>query len=229
LNYSLALLARYIAATPVLVLNGLLYLFYALIDHLWLWVILACGMIVLFVFDLASVGLISSAPSRIGGRPAPIVNTGWNVWVFTLITLVVTVIAVLLYASPIPFIYAAMWAGAVAILFLLPAEREPILVRVKGFLLGYGIAIIAFRFLLLQTQDATPEDWAAMLGSVGAARDMIARNRDTVTTLGMLGVWWGIPMVYFSYLGQRLLNNPQSIFHSRKSTEQIIQDLRHRR
>ena len=220
---------RYLAASPVLVLNGLLYLLYALVDHVWLWIILACGLAILFGFDLASVRLVSSAPSRIGGRPAPITTTGWGTWAYTLVALVAGTTAVLRYADPIPFIFAAMWVAAVVALVLLPAEREPILGRVKGLLLLYALALLAFQFFLSQAQSASPEEWAAVVGSVGSARDSLARTRDTFTTIGMLGVWYGIPFAYFSYVAQRLLNNPQSNFHSRKSIEEIVADLRQRR
>jgi len=213
----------------MLVLNGLLYLLYAFLNHLWLWSILACGIIILFVFDLATVRLVSSAPSRIGGRPAPVVATGWGVWVYTLSALVLSITAALRYADPIPFLLAACWAAAVVMLVLLPAEREPILWRVKGLLLVYALALLAFQFFLSQVQAAAPEDWAAMVGSVGAARETIGRTRDTFVTLGMLGVWYGIPFGYFSYVAQRLLNNPQSLFHARKSAEEIVADLRQRR
>ena len=213
---------------PLLTANGLLYLVYAFFDHLGLWVVLVCGLVILGVFDAAAVRLISAAPSRIGGRPAPPATSGTGVHGFTLVTLFFSFCGGLLYPEPIPFILAGMWLFAVVVLTLLPSEREPLLWRVKGTLLLYTLALLGFKFYLAQAQVAAPEDWAAMLGSVGAARDALAHTRDLFTTIGMWGTWYIVPFGHFLYLGQRLFIHPMSLFHARQSTEDILIALRRR-
>ena len=217
-----------LARLPILTLNGFLYLVYAFVDHLWLWLVLAAGLAILFVFDTAAVRLISAAPSRIGGRPAPPAASGWGVRAFTLVALLCSLSAGLSYAEPIPFLLALCWSAAVLGLLILPAEREPLLWRAKGMLLMYALALLGFRLLLAQMQDAAPEDWAALIGSVGDARDALARTRDVFLSIGMLAVWYLIPLAHVSYLVQRVLVNPLSLFYARQSTQEIVTALRRR-
>ena len=213
---------------PILTLNGLLYLLYAFTDHLALWVVLACGLVVLFVFDSATVRLITSAPGRIGGRTAPTAASGFSVQLFTVVTLGLSLVAAFVYAEPVPILLAGMWLASVTVLTLLPAEREPLLWRAQGTHLLYALVLLGFKFYLAQAQNVAPEDWAAMLGSIGTARDAIARTRDLFTTVGLWATWFIVPVGHFAYLVQRVLVNPLSLFHARQSTDEIIAALRRR-
>lgn len=225
---NLNLLLTYLYRFPILTLNGLLWIAYAFVDHLGLWVVLGCGLVVLLIFDSTAVRLISATPSRIGGRPAPAATSGASVHLFTLGTLLLNLVAGLVYAEPIPFILAGMWLLTVGALTLLPAEREPLLWRVKGTLLLYALVLLGFKFYLAQAQAVAPEDWAATLGSVGAARDAIARTRDLFMTIGLWATWFIVPVGHCSYLVQRILVNPVSLFYARSSAEDILRTLRRR-
>lgn len=218
----------YITRIPILTVNGLLYLTYAFVDHLWLWVVVSTGLLILGVFDAAAVRLMGASPSRIGGRMAPTAGSGWSVRALTLVALILGLTAGLMYAEPIPFLLAGCWGASALALWLLPAEREPLLWRIKGTLLGYALALLGFRLLLAQMQGAAPEDWAAIVGSVGDARDALARTRDVFVSIGMLAVWYLLPLAHLSYLIQRVLINPVSLFHARKNTEDIVAALRRR-
>ncbi len=221
-------LLTYLTRIPILTVNGLLYLTYAFLGHLWLWVIAGAGLLILGVFDAATVRVIGASPSRIGGRPAPPAASGWGVRAFTLVALALACTAGIVYAEPIPFLLAGCWAASALALWLLPAEREPLLWRIKGTLLGYALALLGFKLLLSQMQGAAPEDWAAIVGSVGDAREALARTRDVFVSIGMLAVWYLLPLAHLSYLIQRLLINPVSLFHARKNTEDIVAALRRR-
>ncbi len=218
----------YLTRIPILTLNGLLWLVYAFLDHAWLWVVLAAGLAILWVFDTLMIRLASSAPSRIGGRAAPPAVSGWGIRFLTLLALLLSLTAALLYADPIPFLMACVWLASVVAVWFLPAEREPLLWRVKGSLLLYALALLGFKLLLAQMGQAAPQDWAGLIGSVGAAQDALARTRDLFTTIGMFGVWYIIPLAHLSYLAQRLLINPLSLFHARSSTAEIVAALRRR-
>lgn len=209
-------------------LNGLLFLLYALVDHVWLLVALASGLVVLFVFDQVAVRLIATAPSRIGRAEAPASASGWGVQIYTLTALALSLVAGLAYAEPIPFLLAVMWTASVIALTLLPAEREPLLWRVKGTLLVYALVLLGFRFYLAQAQNVAPEDWAALVGSVGTARDTLARNRDLFATIGLWATWFILPIAHLSYLAQRILVHPASLFYARQSADDVIRALRRR-
>ena len=221
-------LLNYLARVPILTLNGFLYLVYAFFDHLALIAVLLAGLAILFVFDTLSMELISTAPRRLGGRPAPPAASGWGLRLFTLAALSLALLAGLLYAEPVPFLLACVWVASVFALWLLPAEREPLLWRVKGTLLVYAVALLGFKVLLAQMQDAAPEDWATLIGSVGTARDALARTRDIFISIGMFAIWYILPLAHLSYLAQRVLINPFSLFHARQSTADIIDALRRR-
>ncbi len=218
----------FLTRLPILTLNGLLWLLYAFVDHLWLWFVLAAGLLILFVFDALSIHAISAAPSRIGGRPAPPATSGVAVRLFTLAALFFGLLAGLTYGEPIPFLLAVVWTASVVALFLLPAELEPLLWRVKGTLLGYALALLGFKLLLAAMGAASPQDWASMVGSVGSAQAAIAQTRDLFVTIGMFGIWYVLPLAHLSYLVQRVLINPLSLFHARKNTAEILTALRRR-
>ncbi|MBI5031912.1 MAG: hypothetical protein HZB51_15385 [Chloroflexi bacterium] len=218
----------YLNRIPVFTANGFLFLGYAFLDHLGLWVVVGCGLLFALVFDCASVRLISAAPSRIGSRLAPQVETGLGVRVLTLVTVGVCCGAGMVYAEPIPTILAGMWFSAVMVLVLLPAEREPILWRVKGTLLLYALVLLGFKFYLAQAQTASPEDWASTIGSVGTARDALVRTRDLFTTIGLWATWFIVPFAHFSYLVQRVLVNSPSLFFAQKNVQDILIAMRRR-
>jgi hypothetical protein len=216
----------YLTHAPILILNGILWFLYALLDHLWLWVVLAAGLIMGSVFDTLAIRLVRAAPSRIGGRPSPPAVSGLSFRVFTLGALGLSVAAGIVYGEPIPFLLAVVWTASVVALLLLPAEREQLLWRVKGSLVLYGLALLGFKILLSQMQSASPQEWAGIVGSVGTARDALTRTRDLFVTIGMFGVWYVIPLAHLSYLVQRVLINPLSLFYARHSAEEIIAALR---
>ena len=222
------LILTWLTRIPILALNGTLYLLYAFAAHLTLWIILASGLAMLLIFDRAVIRLISSAPSRIGGRPAPSAASGTGIQLQTLLILGLSIIVGMVYAEPVPFLLAAMWVASDLAVVLFPNERDKVLNRAKTALTTYTLLLLGFRILMIQMQNVAPEDWAVMLGSVGAARESIAKTRDLFTTIGMLATWLTVPAAYFGYLVQLWGLNPPSFFHARRSTEEIIAALRRR-
>ncbi len=208
--------------------NGLLFLAYAFLDHVDLLLVIGSGMLMLFVFDMAAVRLSAASVSRSASRAAPQHESGWGVRGFTIATLAFSIAAAFAYAEPIPFLQAVVWGASVLALWLLPQEREPLLWRIKGTLLLYALVLLGFRVYLAQVQEVAPEDWAALIGSVGTARTSLANARDLFTTIGMWATWFILPVAHLSYLVQRVFVHPMSLFHARRSAEEIVRVLRRR-
>ncbi len=110
-----------------------------------------------------------------------------------------------------------MWVATVIAVLLLPIERAPVLARSKSLIFSYAVVLIVGRWFLTQTAAASPREWAALIGGVGEAQDVLAQNRSVITTLITLGVMLWRPAATLLYLGQRVQRRQSTTTRSERA------------
>jgi len=211
----------------VFALNGGLFTAYALWWNLDKLLVLLSAAPVLLYFDARVQERAVHTPRRHerGSATAKVPRTAQAM---TLVTLLAWLGASFLSSPPIPVIGAAMWAGMVLGLLIMPHEWEQVLWRCKSYILTYALAVLGFVFYLRLTEGLSPEEWASLLGGVGEARRVIAQNRGMFVTVASWGLWLLAPLGYFSILIQRFTVNPMSAVAPWKSAAEIVRDIRTR-
>jgi len=211
-------------------LNGLLYMLYWLVGHLPILGASFCALLVMLVHDRQAQELAYAQPGR-WGRVGITVETmaQRRMQLYTAFIFAIYLMGMVIFPEPVPFLGLAMWATTVLALWMLPAEREPLLFRCKGFIVTYALLLIAFRIYVSQIHGAPVGEWAQALGqSASATADILARNAAIFTFVGMFACWFAVPFAHVSYVVQRLLINPESLFFSRKGMEALIKAYRAR-
>lgn len=208
-------------------INGGLRVVYALGDlgpHL---VSLLAALVMLGVLDRWTVALVTTVPSR-SNQPVPR-RSQPRPYLATVLTFIIWAVASGLWPAPVPALGAAMWVATVIAVLLLPVERVPVLARGKSLIASYAVVLIVGRWFLTQTAAATPRDWAALIGGVGEAQDVLAQNRSVITTLITLGVTvWG-PAATLLYLGQRVQLHLGSLVNPWQTAADIVREIQTRR
>jgi len=133
-----------------------------------------------------------------------------------------------LYPTPVPWLGTAMWLLTVLALLLMPAERPPILWRCKAFIISYALLLLGFRWYLAVVSSATPQQWAAVVGTSGDAQRVIAGNRSLFITIGSWAAWFVLPSAHALYVVQRVAANPMSLVNPAQSAAQIVEAIRTR-
>jgi hypothetical protein len=211
----------------IYLINGGLRLGYAVADHGPQMIGLVCATLVVGVLDRWVAALMTAVPAR-SNQPVP-QRAQRRPYLATMITFVVWVIAISLWPSPVPALGAAMWVATVIAVLLLPVERAPVLMRSKSLIFSYAVVLIVGRWFLTQTALASPRDWAALIGGVGEAQDVLAQNRSVITTLITLGVMaWG-PAATLLYLGQRVQLHLGSLVNPWQTAADIVREIQTRR
>jgi hypothetical protein len=211
-------------------INGILYLLYWLSSHLPILGALSCASLVLLVYDRQAQELAYGQPGR-WGRPGTAVETmsQRRMQLYTMLIFALHFVGMVIFPEPVPFLGLVMWAATVVALWMLPSEREPLLFRCKGFIVTYALILIGFKLYLSQVRGAPVGEWAQALGeSAGTTAEILARNVGIFTFVGMFASWFAIPFAHVSYVVQRLLINPESLFFSRKGMETLIKAFRER-
>lgn len=207
-------------------INGGLRVIYALGDLGPQLVSLLAALIMTGLLDRWTVALVTTVPSR-SNQPVPR-RSQPRPYLATLLTLLVWLIASGLWPAPVPALGAAMWVATVLAVLVLPTERVPVLARGKSLIASYAVVLIVGRWFLTQTAAATPRDWAALIGGVGEAQDVLAQNRSVITTLITLGVmWWG-PAATLVYLGQRVQLHLGSLVNPWQTAADIVREIQTR-
>ncbi len=211
-------------------LNGLLYILYWVVGHLPLLGAVVCALAVMLVYDRQAQDLAYAQQGRWGRMGITVESVAQRrMQLYTGSILVVYLAGMLIFPEPVPFLGLTMWASTVLALWMLPSEREPLLFRCKGFIVTYALLLIAFKVYLSQVHGAPVGEWAQALGeSTSATADILARNAAIFTFVGMFACWFAIPFAHVSYVVQRLLINPESLFFSRKGMEAVIKAYRAR-
>ncbi len=208
-------------------INGGLRVLYFAADHWPLLVGLLCTVIVAALFDRWVVALASATPARPGQPRLPRRATR-RPYGITLLIFAVWLIAVSQWPQPVPALGAAMWVATVIVVLLLPAERAPLLSRCKNFIFSYAAVLLGGLWILNQTAAASPREWAAIIGGVGAAQDTLAQDRSLITTLiTLLVMWWG-PVAIFVYVGQRLQIHMGSLANPWQTAADILREIQTR-
>jgi hypothetical protein len=211
----------------IYLINGALRLLYTIGDHAPQVIGLLCALAVIGVLDRWVAALVTAVPAR--GDQTPLRRAHTRPYVITAITFVVWLIAIGLWPPPVPALGAAMWVATVIAVLLLPVERTPVLARSKSLIFSYAVVLIVGRWFLTQTAAASPREWAALIGGVGEAQDVLAQNRSVITTLITLGVMlWG-PTATLLYLGQRVQLHLGSLVNPWQTAADIVREIQTRR
>jgi len=210
-------------------INGGLRVIYALGDHGPQLIGLLCALIMAGLLDRWTVALITATPSRANqSAPHRAQRAQPRPYLTTILTFVVWAVAGGLWPAPVPALGAAMWVATVLTVLLLPTERVPVLARGKSLIASYAVVLIVGRWFLTQTAAATPREWAALVGGVGEAQDVLAQNRSLIVTLLTLGVTvWG-PAATLLYLGQRVQLHLGSLVNPWQTAADIVREIQTR-
>ena len=211
----------------IYLINGGLRVTYTLLDHGPQVIGLLCAIVMISVLDRWVAALVTAVPAR-SNQPAPR-RSHPRPYLATALTFMVWVIAIGLWPPPVPALGAAMWVATVMAVLLLPVERAPVLARSKSLIFSYAVVLIVGRWFLTQTAAASPREWAALIGGVGEAQDVLAQNRSVITTLITLGVMlWG-PAATLLYLGQRMQLHLGSLVNPWQTAADIVREIQTRR
>lgn len=211
-------------------LNGLLYMLYWVVGHLALLGALFCALLVSLVYDRQGQELAYAQPGRWGRVGITVESIAQRrMQLYTAFIFAAYLAGMMIFPEPVPFLGLAMWGSTVLALWMLPSEREPLLFRCKGFIVTYALLLIAFKIYLSQIHGAPVGEWAQALGqSSSETAEILARNAAIFTFVGMFACWFAVPFAHVSYVVQRLLINPESLFFSRKGMEAVIKAYRAR-
>ncbi len=223
---SFDLLNTLVLDTPVYVINGLLWLLYAVASVLPALVSVGVAGVMMLVVDDAVQKLASARPLR-DGRGG-IQTSPKTSQIITGIVLALWLVAQWGMGAPVPWIGASMWLAGLLAILAAPAQRFSLLNGVKVGLVTYALAVIVSRIYLAYTSRISPEEWAALLGSAETAARVIASTRANTTTVAIWALWLVVPLGYFSMLAQQVFLNPISLTNPLATYEQMLVSLRDR-
>lgn len=216
----------FILDVPIYVVNGLLWLVYALAGSLPALVSAGAAGVMALVVDRAVQQLSGARPLRQGrGESLPVAHTAQ---ILTGSVFLLWVAAQWGMGAPVPWIGAAMWLCGLGAILISPAQRFNLLWFVKSGVAVYALAVIGSRLYLNMTSDVSPEAWAGMVGTAQTAVNVVANTRGNVTTVIVWALWLVVPLGYFSMLVQKLFLNPVSLLNPLSSYEEMLTTLRDR-
>lgn len=213
-------------AVPVWWINGILAVLYALASHLEEFAVLLAGMIILLSYDPQVQRRASSRPRRYGRgelQTSPPVAQ-----YFTLGTLLAWIPVSLTSRFPVPLLGVLLWWVGLAGILVLPEERYNQLWWAKTGILVYAGIVLALRFSLEMLAQASPADWAGVVGDRLGAEMALVSTRSSLATVGMLFVFVLYPVGYCGLLLNRFLRNPKSVFTIGREAGDVIRRLRTR-
>ena len=211
----------------VLYANGWIFLLLGILDRSGpLTAALLAAVWVLFVER----GLLSAAAFSVprGGRGAPPRPVFPGGLILGAAAGILSVLAAALYPAPIPGLVAAMWAGALLLVLVLPSGRWESVPGARMFLLGYALMLLLFRVFSAWTEAADPYQWAAVFGSTGEAREALARGRSLVHTVFAWLAWFGIPGGFAAWAFNRIAALGFSLADPRAGAAEILRQIRSR-
>lgn len=205
MNFLVAV-GRFLLDALVILVNGLLEIVYQVAGRWAVLIGLACGLIVLLVFDRVTQNLEIAAPSRQGQKPPT--RPSRRHQIFTGAILLFWLVVSWSFPTPVPQLGAAMWFLFVLALLLMPSEQYNTLWRSKTAILSYCALLVAFRVIAAWTLAADPREWAAIVGTVGEAQRVVASGRGIVLSIASYASWFAIPGAYAVYVFQKLSAHP---------------------
>lgn len=151
----------FILDLPIYLLNGMLWLVYALAGSLAALASAGAATVMALVVDRAVQQLSGSRPLRQGrGESLPITRTAQ---ILTTGVFLLWFGAQAGMGAPVPWIGAAMWLFGIGAILISPAQRYNLLWFVKSGVAVYALAVIGSRLYLNMTSEVSPEAWADML------------------------------------------------------------------
>jgi len=217
---------RFLFDLLIYLVNGLLAVVYLAADRWPLLIGLPCGVVVGLMFDVSAQGLAAAAPARQGQKPH--LEMARHHQVLTGAALLGWLVVGSLFPTPVPQLGAVMWVLFVAALLLMPAEQAAILWRSKVAILSYCGVLMAFRVVAAWTLAADPREWAAVVGTMGEAQQVVASGRGLVLTIASYVSWFAIPAAYVVYLFQRATTHPMSLRDPLARAGEIVYQIRQR-
>ncbi len=211
-------------SVPVWWLNGVLAMLYWSAAHLAELAAILAGMLILLGIDPAIQQRASQRPRRQGR--GEVQTSSPNAQYFTLATLAAWMAVSLTSRFPIPWIGALLWWLGLLAILAVPEERFNQLWWAKTGILVYAFLVLALRFGLGALNQASPADWASVVGSRLDAQAALASTRGNIAALGMLFVFILYPLGYASLLLNRFLRNPKPLYNLSLEASDVIQRLR---
>ena len=224
----LTAIAQALLDATVYITNGFLLVVYFMVGQMPLLLSLVCAAIIAFHFDPQVQAQTQFMPGRGLRSPAEKPRVLRQHQVLTATAAAMWIVASSLFPSPVPWLGLAMWALTAVGLYLLPAERVPLLWRCKTFIVVYSLTLFAFRGYLALLGRVTPQAWAAVVGSSAEAQRVLAQNRGLFTTIGFWVTCFALPGAQVVYLVQRLTVHPMSLLGPRMRPADIVEAIRTR-
>ena len=219
-------LGQTLLALPVWWLNGLLSVLYWLGGHVFELAALLAGLAIAFGIDPAVQARASGRPRRYGRGEAQTASP--TARRFTLVTLGAWLAVSFLSEFPVPLIGALLWWVGLAGILLVSEERFNQLWWAKAGILAYAALVILLRLGLAALNQASPADWAGVVGSRAGAEQVLDHTRSSVATIGMLFVFVLYPLGYAGMLLNRFLRNPKPLYNAFREAGEVLQRLRTR-
>lgn len=151
---------------------------------------------------------------------------GW-----TLAAAILWALASVLSAPPIPVLGAAMWWAMLLAAHWLPRERDALLFRHKGLLVGYSLLAIALWVLLAYSPAQSGIDLSRLSRLLGSWRDaveLVGSVQGSLVPYAALVVWVLYPLGYFVLLAQRAMVHRGPQVGPGATAEQLIREIRQR-
>jgi hypothetical protein len=215
-----------ILAIPIWWINGVLAMFYWLLDRLPEIAAAAAGATILLGIDPILQQRAGERPRRQGRGEAQ--TTGKNAQYFTLATLITWLLVSYNSRFPVPLIGACLWWVGLLAILAVPEERFNQLWWAKTGLLVYAGLALLLRYGLVMLNQVNPADWASVVGSRMDAQAILATTRGNIAMIGMLFVFVLYPLGYFSLLFNRFLRNPKPLYAIGLEAGDVIRRLRTR-
>jgi hypothetical protein len=203
------LIGRFLLDQLIYTVNGLLEVVYRILEHWAVLVGVACGLVVLLVFDELVQRMATAAPARQGQKPP--MNIQRQHQLLTGITILAWIGIGIAFPTPVPQLGAAMWFLFVLAMLVMPEQQVNTLWRSKTALLTYCAVLVAFKIVATWTMAADPREWAAVIGTVGEAQRVVAGSRSIILSIASYVSWFGVPAGYVVYLFQKFAAHPMSL------------------
>lgn len=218
---------RFLTNVAVTFANGLLVIFYYLLDHLAVVLVLALAAVWVALVERGLMAAAAYTPPR-GGHPSPPRPVSPAPLLLGGLAGILSAVAAGLYPTPVRELMVAMWAAGVGLILVLPAYRWESVPQVRLFLLAYALLLLGFRPLAAWTEAADPYAWARVFGSTGEARAALARGRSLTLTVFTWLAWFAVPGGFFAWTFQKLAALGFSLADPRATAAEIVAQIRSR-
>jgi len=211
---------------PLYFLNGLLVILYWLAAHLAEIIALCSGLAITIGIDPLIQKRASDRPRRY--ERGEVQTASPTAATFTLFVLAAWLGTSLLSRFPVPMLGAAMWLTGFISILAVSEERFNQAWWVKTGILVYAGLVLLLRFGLPALQQASPAEWAGVVGSSADAQAVLAQTRSNVAMIGMLFVFVLYPVGFAATLFNRFLRNPKPLYNLWLEAGDVLRRIRTR-